>query len=206
MSSCNRAIRPAVSATCLIALVVLASCRSNNAPPLEQLLVGQDDLPGTWLVSDEGPRAPSGDAPLAEGYGALEALVVYFHHPAGDGSAGAHEQLFRFGTLSEAQDSYLRLTERSFRDGTSWRWGPPGSDVTPPPGASDSMLRCTRGRPEEMCRLVARYGMYLLDLKVDLFGLNSQMQPVRVLSYDGFRAVVDTVDERMSSAVLEQEN
>jgi hypothetical protein len=48
--------------------------------------------------------------------------------------------------------------------------------------------------------------MYLLDLKVDLFGLNSQMQPVRVLSYDGFRAVVDTVDERMSSAVLEQEN
>jgi hypothetical protein len=50
---------------------------------------------------------------------------------------------------------------------------------------------------------VARYGRYLVDLKVDLDGTNSDLQPVRVMSIDDLMALILVLDGRMALATDE---
>src|SRR4030067_3639326 len=184
--------------SCMLPLIALGACQSAEEPPLEQLLIGEDDLPGEWVVSEEGPHVPGGSAPLGGGFGAIDALVIFFYHPAGDGSAGAHEQLYHFQNYKEAEEAYEKLLGTAFSERSDWYWSVPEFDIPSLAGSSESIIRCTKDRPDEMCRLVARYGMYLLDLKVDLYGLNSQLKPVIVLTYNEFLEIIDAVDAKMS--------
>ncbi len=204
MNWLKRGLSELIPTIYLSALIVLGACQFVAEPHLENLLLGRDDLPGEWVVSVEGPHPPSGSAPLGGGFGAMEALVVFFYHPAGDGNAGAHEQLFLFRTNSEAEEAYEKLHRTAFKERSDWYWSPPDFNVPTLTGASESQLRCTKDRSEEMCRLVARYGKYLLDLKVDLFGLNSQLEPVRVLSNEDFIEIIDKLEIKMTSAIPDE--
>src|SRR3972149_8794238 len=144
------------SLAALVALVLVAACERESLPSPEQLVLSQNDLPGEWTVSPEGPHVPLGDAPLASGLGAVDTSIVFYYHPVDGGSAGAHEQIFLFRTESEAAESYKKLVQTAFRDGANWHWAPPGFDVSTPRNAHESRLSCTEGRVEEMCRLIAR--------------------------------------------------
>lgn len=185
----------------LMSLLAVGSCQRHDGLPIEQLLLTQEDLPGEWIVSPEGPHLPLGDAPLGGGFGAVEASIVFFYHLADDGSAGAHEQILFFRSEVEATEAYERLLAIAFRGGPSWEWVAPKFESIDPPHASESVLRCSEGRRETMCRLVARYGRYLIDLKLDLDALTSDLKAVRVVSFENFPEIIRSVDEKMAPAI-----
>ena len=51
-----------------------------------------------------------------------------------------------------------------------------------------------------MCRMVVRYEEYVVDLKVDLQGLNSRLEPIPVMTYEELLEVVRGVDLKMANA------
>jgi hypothetical protein len=187
----------------LIVMLAATACQLEDLPPPEELLFTEGELPGHWTAQPEGPHTPAGQAPLGGGPGATDASVVYFHHPAGDGSAGAHEEIFLFGSESDAHEEFNDLLPTAFNDGPDWRWADTGAAWGVAPNASESTFRCTEGRSEVMCRLVVRYGSYLVDLKVDLDGTSSDLEPVRVISVDDLMGLILLLDERMAFVVQE---
>jgi hypothetical protein len=188
---------------CLVALIGLRACQPEQLPPPEQLLFAEGELPGHWTADPEGSHTPTGQAPLAGGPGAIAAAVIFFHHPAGDGTAGASEQISLFGSEWDAHAEFNDFLPTAFNDRPDWRWVDAGAARSVTPTASESTFRCTEGRSEVMCRLVARYGRYLVDLKVDLDGTNSDLQPVRVMSIDDLMALILVLDGRMALATDE---
>jgi hypothetical protein len=189
----------------LIVILAAAACQPEELPPPEDLLFTEGELPGHWKAQPEGPHVPTGQAPLGGGPGATDASVVYFHHPAGDGSAGAHEEIFLFGSESDAHEEFNDLLPTAFNDAPDWRWAETAAASAATPSASESAFRCTEGRTEVMCRLVVRYGRYLVDLKVDLDGTNSDLEPVRVISVDDLMRLILLLDERMAFTLQENQ-
>jgi len=187
--------------TCLLFLVLSGACQTITGPPVEQLLLSPADLPGDWQVSGEGPHLLSGGSPLGKGFGAIEALVIVFFHPAGDGSAGTYEQIYHFKETAEAEEAYTVLNQIAFSEGYDYYWAMPDFIIPPLSNASESMILCTKERAIEVCNLVARYGNYCLSLSVGLEGLNSQLEPVRVISYDEFPQIINVIEEKMEQVI-----
>ncbi len=191
---------------CVMFPLILGSCRPRErVPQLEQLLLEKNEIPGEWTTSPGGPQAGQGrgGSPLGGGFNAQESLVQYYYHPAGDGTAGAHERILRFGRSSDAEDSYEVLKDSVFVDGLEWTWEDPEHAIRGPAHAAESTLQCTRGRREQMCRLVARYDEYLVDLKIDLYGLTSQLEAVSVFTYEDLETVIQLVDQKMTMGTSE---
>jgi len=187
-----------------IALLVVGACQRDELPAPEQFLFAASDLPGQWTADPEGPHTPTGQAPLGGGPGAIGASIVFFHHPAGDGTAGAHEEILLFRSERDALEEFQDFLLTAFNDSPDWRWVEAEAALAVTPNASESSFRCTEGRSEAMCRLLARYGRYLVDLKVDLDGTNSELEAVTVMSIDDLMGLILVLDDRMAFAVPEE--
>jgi hypothetical protein len=105
-----------------IALLAVGACQRDESPPPEELLFAASDLPGHWMADSEAPHAPTGQAPLAGGPGAIASSIVFFYHPAGDGTAGAHEEILLFRSERDAQEEFQDFLPTAFNDSPDWRW------------------------------------------------------------------------------------
>jgi len=189
-----------IVAVCPLMLLAAVACQARDLPSPEALLLTEDELPGEWVISEEGPHAPTGEAPLGEGSGALRSIIVFFYHDVGNGSAGAHEQILLFRSRREATEGLRDILDRAFAENRDWRWVSNATLTETAPNASEGMLQCTEGRAESMCRMVVRYEEYVVDLKVDLQGLNSRLEPIPVMTYEELLEVVRGVDLKMANA------
>lgn len=182
-------------------LLAMTACRPGSSVPLEQLLLSVDELPGDWVAAPQGPYNPSGQAPLGGGLGRSEATKLAFYHPVNGGTASASEEIMLFRTLAEAEDAYSRTSAVTFSDNPHRQWVRPMDDGPLPQGASEWELRCTEGRSDQICILVARYGRYLVVLTVHTVAFSSKLEPVRVLTEADLASVVQSADERMMPVI-----
>ena len=180
-----------------------ACCPKEDQPLPEELLLTPNDLQGEWVQGPQGPHTPTGQAPLGRGPNSISASEVFFYHPAEDGSAGAHHKVWLFRNEQDAEDEFDRRLPIAFNEGPNWVWVRPGTEENITPNASESSWRCTHGRTVTICRLLARYDDYLVDFKVSLAGLNSQFEPISVISMDDVNNVVLKLDERMFSSITD---
>jgi hypothetical protein len=147
-------------------------------------------------MSPGSPTRDLGQAPLGGGPPAQQKLIAYFYHPAGDGTAGAWHKLLVFRRESIAVEEFADLQAKAFTS-RRYSWIPIESEAISS-HASSSDLRCTMDRSEPTCRHLSRYGLVVSDLSIDLYGTNSDLIPIPVVSEEDVLVVVGKLDSRLS--------
>ena len=188
----------------LAVAATLSGCATSQgvAPDveIESLLLNEQDLPGDWVASPYGPTSDFGSAPLGGGLGPIRAVGLHYYHPIGAGSAGAYEDILLFRSESEAVEAIDYLVGTRFDDGPYAVWVDVRIDF---PHASEASIQCTEGRADTMCRGIARYGRYVVDLKVDLVAFAADRGYQRVMSLEDFDAVIKRADDLMAPTLAD---
>lgn len=172
---------------------------SRTAP--EDLLVAEAAFPVGWKASAEGPHPPSGQAPLGGGLGPIDSTILFFYIPVDGGSGGAYEEILLFRSQREASEAFDKRVQTAFHPSEMRQWETPqGIEFRLSNSATNSRLSCTVGRLDTICRMVAQYDSYVVDLQVDLKAFNSDLEAVPVLSTKQLERILQVIDQKLSDA------
>jgi hypothetical protein len=188
----------------VILLFFVGSCVSHemkdepNYMPIENLLIGETDLPNGWITDSKGPHRPSGQAPLGGGIGGVETTILLYHKPIddGNGSGGAYEEIRRFKNSKQASDAYDYKVDIVTNSKKQY-WAVDNNTVDNFISATSYNLRCEGEESINSCRFLALYNVYLVEFNTDFIAFTSELDEVEVLTFDQFLQILQSINKKM---------